>query len=115
MLENYGGFEIVALTGAYIAAAQKGITVLVDGFISSVAVLLAIKLQPEVKKWCEFSHQSQEKGHQAILEEIGVSTLLNLNMRLGEASGAAIALPIIQSACALHSNMATFEEASVSQ
>ena len=115
ILENYGGFEIAALTGAYIAAAQQGITILVDGFISSVAVLIAIKIQPEVKNWCEFSHQSSEKGHQNILKAINAKPIVNLNMRLGEASGAAVVLPLIQSACILHNNMATFEEASVSE
>jgi len=114
VLENYGGFEIAALTGAYIASAQQGISVLVDGFICSVAALVAIKLNPDVILWLEFSHKSAEKGHKFILKYLGVKPLLNLNMRLGEASGSAIALPILQSACALHKNMATFEEASVS-
>lgn len=108
-----GGFEIAALAGAYIAAAQRGIPSLVDGFITTAAALVACRLRPELTSWLLFSHQSAEKGHQRVLEHLGVRPLLSLDMRLGEASGAAVCLPIIDSALVLHANMATFEEAQV--
>lgn len=108
-----GGFEIAALAGAYIAAAQKGIPSLVDGFIATAAALVACRLRPELKDWLLFSHQSAEKGHRLVLEQLEVSPLLSLNMRLGEGSGAAVCLPVIDSALALHASMATFEEAEV--
>lgn len=113
VLQKVGGFEIAALAGAYIAAAQKGIPSLVDGFIATASALLACRLQPELKEWLLFSHQSAEKGHQRVLEALGVTPLLSLGMRLGEGSGAAVCMPIIDSALALHSAMATFEEAEV--
>lgn len=113
-LRYFGGFEIVALTGAYISCGQLGIPVLVDGFICSVAALLAIKLKPALKDWLIFSHQSHEPGHQVILQHLNCKPLLQLNMRLGEASGAATALPLLKIACAIHNNMATFEQASIS-
>jgi len=114
-LEYFGGFEIAALVGAYLAAAQSGLAILVDGFICSVAALVATRINPELKPWLIFSHQSQEQGHALILNELKAEPLLNLNMRLGEASGAAVALPLLRSACLLHQQMATFEQAQVSQ
>jgi len=114
VLQTFGGFEIAALTGAYLACAQQGIPILVDGFICSVAALVCIKIAPESKQWMCFSHQSAEPGHQIILSELAVTPLLKLNMRLGEASGAAVALATIQLALNLHNNMATFEQAAVS-
>jgi len=114
-LQYFGGFEIAAMVGAYIAAAQHKLPILVDGFICSVAALVAVRLNPELKPWLIFSHQSDEQGHQRILEALEVSPLLHLNLRLGEGSGAAVALPLLQSACLLHQKMATFEQAQVSQ
>ncbi|MDT8424387.1 MAG: nicotinate-nucleotide--dimethylbenzimidazole phosphoribosyltransferase [Methyloprofundus sp.] len=115
LLQHLGGFEIAALTGAYIAAAQQQLPILVDGFICSVAALLAVRINPNIKPWLIFAHCSQEQGHQRILEDMDAKPLLNLNMRLGEASGAALAIPLLRSACALHAQMATFEQAQVSQ
>jgi len=115
VLQIYGGFEIAALVGSYIACAQVGITILVDGFISTSAALIAIKLNPNVADWMEFAHQSAEQGHRLALKEMQAKPLLDLGMRLGEGSGAAVAIGIIKSACVLHSNMATFEEAGVSE
>lgn len=109
-----GGFEIIALTGAYIHAAQSGISILVDGFISSVAALCAVRINPSIKPYLFFSHLSAEQGHRIVLETLKQKPLLDLGMRLGEGSGAAIAATILQSACALHNDMATFEEAAVS-
>jgi nicotinate-nucleotide--dimethylbenzimidazole phosphoribosyltransferase len=112
-LRCVGGFEIVALTGAYIRAAQRGLPVLVDGFICSVAALCAVKIQPATAEWFFFSHVSAEHGHRAVLNELGQRALLDLDLRLGEGSGAAIAAPLMRTACALHNNMATFSEAAV--
>lgn len=108
-----GGFEIGALAGAYLAAAQAGLPVLVDGFICSAAALLAVRLNPGVRDWLLFAHASVESGHATILRALDARPLLTLDMRLGEASGAAAALPLIQLACALHAGMATFAEAGV--
>lgn len=114
MLRHVGGFEIAALTGAYLAAAQNGMPALVDGFISSVAALAAVRIQPDVRDWLMFAHTSAEPGHQRVLGALDAQPLLQLGMRLGEGSGAATAVPLLQLACALHNNMATFAEAGVS-
>ena len=108
-----GGFEIVALTGAYVRAAQCGLPVLVDGFISTVAALCAVCIQPEMNDYLFFSHISAEQGHQKVLENLQQEPLLDLGMRLGEGSGSAVAVSLLQSACVLHNQMATFEEAAV--
>lgn len=114
-LRRLGGFEIAALTGSYISCAQKGLPVLVDGFISSVAALVAVSINREVKEWLLFAHKSAEPGHIRVLEALEAQPLLNIGMRLGEGSGAAAALPLLRLACALHNNMATFAEAGVSE
>ena len=114
VLRVMGGFEIAALSAAYIRCGQLGIPVLVDGFITTVAALLAIKMNKGVEQWMVFSHCSAEAGHTKILAALGVKPLLNLEMRLGEASGAATVIPVIKHALALHNNMATFAEAEVS-
>ena len=108
-----GGFEIGALAGAYLAAAQAGLPVLVDGFICSAAALLAVRLNPGARDWMLFAHASAESGHAAILRALDAQPLLALDMRLGEASGAAAAIPLLRLACALHAGMATFAEAGV--
>ncbi len=113
-LASLGGFEIAALTGAILGCAARRIPVLVDGFIVSVAALVAVRQQPGVRGWLLFSHQSAEPGHRAVLEALDAEPLLNLGMRLGEGSGAAIAVPLLRSACALHNQMATFADAGVS-
>jgi len=114
-LQCLGGFEIAGLVGAYIACAQVGITVLVDGFISSVAALVAVNINPSIRPWLFFAHQSSEAGHAVVLKSMSADALLSLNMRLGEASGAALAVPLMRMACQLHSKMATFESAGVSE
>ncbi|WP_426437140.1 nicotinate-nucleotide--dimethylbenzimidazole phosphoribosyltransferase [Bradyrhizobium genosp. P] len=108
-----GGLEIVALGGAIIAAAQHRIPVLVDGFIVSVAALVAVRLNPSCRPFLIFSHRSAEQGHRLVLEALAARPLLDLDLRLGEGSGAALALPILRLACALHNKMATFAEAAV--
>jgi nicotinate-nucleotide--dimethylbenzimidazole phosphoribosyltransferase len=114
VLRHVGGFEIAALTGTYLAAAQNGIPVLVDGYISSVAALVAVRYNPSVGDWLLYAHASAEPGHGRVLAELEAQPLLNLGMRLGEGSGAATALPLLRLACALHNGMATFAEAAVS-
>lgn len=113
-LRHLGGFEIAALTGAYLAAAQNSLPIFVDGFISSVAALVAVRVNPGVADWLLFAHVSAEPGHQRVLEALDAQPLLQLGMRLGEGSGAAVAVPLLRLACALHNGMATFAEASVS-
>jgi len=114
-LITLGGFEIAALTGAYQTCAQKGLPVMIDGFISTTAALLAEHMNPGCKQWFFFSHNSAEPGHEKMLDTLEAKPLLDLGMRLGEGSGAATAIPLIQLACALHNNMATFAEAQVSE
>ncbi len=113
-LRRLGGFEIAALTGAYLACGHMGVPILVDGFISSVAALVATRLQPDTDQWLLYSHASAEPGHAAVLAALQAQPLLDLGMRLGEGSGAAIAIPLLRLACALHNDMATFAEAQVS-
>jgi nicotinate-nucleotide--dimethylbenzimidazole phosphoribosyltransferase len=114
VLASVGGLEIAALAGAIVAAAQRGAPVLVDGFIVSVAALLATRLNPTCRPWLIFSHRSAEQGHAVVLEALAARPVLDLNLRLGEGSGAATALAVVRLACALHNGMATFEEAAVS-
>lgn len=113
ILSAVGGLELAAMTGAYIRCAQLGLPIIVDGFISSVSALCAVRLNSAVRHWMLFGHQSAEYGHQRILAELQAQPLLKLNLRLGEASGAGAALGIIKLACALHNQMATFAEAAV--
>ena len=113
ILRHFGGFEIAALCGAYIACGQVGLPVLVDGFITSVAALLACELQPDLKDWLIFSHTSAELGHQTIMTAMDAEPILDLGLRLGEASGAGVAVPLLRMACELHNNMATFADAGV--
>ena len=108
-----GGLEIAAMTGAYIRCAQLGLPVVIDGFISSVSALLAVRLNPAVRQWMLFGHQSAEYGHRRLLEELQANPLLKLNLCLGEGSGAGAALGLIKLACSLHNNMATFAQAAV--
>jgi nicotinate-nucleotide--dimethylbenzimidazole phosphoribosyltransferase len=108
-----GGFEIAALVGAYLACAQEGIAVLVDGFICSVAALVAVRLNPSCRDWLLFGHRGAETGHRYLLETLQAEPLLDLGLRLGEASGAALAVPLVRLACQLHNGMATFAEAAV--
>ncbi|MGY8873223.1 MAG: nicotinate-nucleotide--dimethylbenzimidazole phosphoribosyltransferase [Pseudomonadales bacterium] len=114
-LQLLGGFEIAALTGAYLACAQEGVPAVVDGFICTVAALVACRINPKVSDWLILSHSSAEPAYVLLLEGFSAPTpLLNLELRLGEGSGAAIAVPLIRLACSLHHEMSTFEEAAVS-
>ena len=113
-LAALGGFEIAGLCGLVIGAARRCIPVVIDGFISSAAAMMAIKMKPEVRQYCFFGHLSREKGHAALMERFGEKPLLDLDMRLGEGTGAALAMAIIEAAVAMHNNMATFDSAGVS-
>jgi nicotinate-nucleotide--dimethylbenzimidazole phosphoribosyltransferase len=108
-----GGLEIAAISGAIIAAAQQRIPLLIDGFIVSVAALAAVRLNPSCRPYLIFSHRSAEQGHRIVLDALDARPLLDLDLRLGEGSGAALALPLVRSACLLHNGMATFAEAAV--
>ncbi len=114
VLRCVGGFEIAALVGAYISSAQQKTPVLVDGFICTAAALLACEINASCRAWMLFAHQSAEPAHVKALEKLNAKPLLKLEMRLGEGSGAAVAVPIIKSALSLHANMATFATAGVS-
>ncbi len=113
-LRRLGGLEIAALAGAYLAAARRGVPALVDGYICTVAALLACRLNPGVRDWLAFAHCSAEPGHRHLLDALRARPLLELGMRLGEGSGAAAAVPLLRAACQLHNRMATFDEAGVS-
>ncbi|MBE5315197.1 MAG: nicotinate-nucleotide--dimethylbenzimidazole phosphoribosyltransferase [Xanthomonadales bacterium] len=115
ILRAFAGFELAALCGAYIAAARAGLPVLVDGFIATAAALCAVHLNSEVRPWLLFAHCSEEQGHARLLQALHAKPLLDLGLRLGEASGAAVAVPLLRLACELHAGMATFAEAGVSE
>ncbi len=114
-LAALGGLEIATMVGAVLQAAQQRRVVLVDGFIATSAVLVAHALQPLVLQRCVFAHRSGERGHEFMLQHLGVQALLDLGLRLGEGSGAALAWPLLQSACAILREMASFESAGVSE
>lgn len=113
LLRRLGGFELAALAGAFVAAAQRGLPILVDGFVVTASALAAVRLQPEVRHWMLFSHRSAEPGHRRMLDALDADPLLDLGLRLGEGTGAAAAVPLLRLACALQREMATFDEAGV--
>jgi nicotinate-nucleotide--dimethylbenzimidazole phosphoribosyltransferase len=115
ILRRLGGFEIAALAGAYVRCAQLGLPAMIDGFIATAAALIARRLRPGAEAWWLFSHRSREPGHAALLAALDARPLLDLGMRLGEGSGAAMAVPVLRLACELHGRMATFAEAGVSE
>jgi nicotinate-nucleotide--dimethylbenzimidazole phosphoribosyltransferase len=113
VLAAFGGFEIAMMVGSYLQAAESGMLIMVDGFIAGTALLVACKLYPQVLDYCVFSHVSHEQGHQALLGQFNARALLNLDLRLGEGSGIALAYPLLQSAVVFLNEMATFDEAGV--
>ena len=113
VLTTFGGFEIAMMVGAYLKAAESGMLIMIDGFIAGTALLVACKLYPQVLDYCVFSHVSSEQGHQALLDQFNAKPLLNLDLRLGEGSGIALAYPLLQSAVVFLNEMATFDEAGV--
>jgi nicotinate-nucleotide--dimethylbenzimidazole phosphoribosyltransferase len=114
ILQHVGGFEIAMMTGAFLQAAEARMLILVDGFIATAALLLARLIREDTKDFCFFSHTSGENGHARMLEYLDAEPLLNLGMRLGEGTGAAMAYPLIQSSIRFLREMASFETAGVS-
>lgn len=115
VLSTFGGFEIAMMVGAYLQAAELKMLILVDGFIATAALLVAVKLYPNLLDYCIFTHQSQEKGHQKLLQALKAQPLCHLEMRLGEGTGIAVTFPIIIAAVNFLNEMASFETAGVSK
>ena len=115
VLAKVGGFEIAGLAGVILGAAQARRPILIDGFISGAAALIAAGFQPRARDYLIASHRSQEPGHRIMLEHLGIQPVLDLDLRLGEGTGAALAMPIVEAACKIFNEMATFEEAGVSE
>ncbi|MDA1279657.1 MAG: nicotinate-nucleotide--dimethylbenzimidazole phosphoribosyltransferase [Chloroflexi bacterium] len=114
VLSRVGGYEIGLLVGVILGSAREKIAVVIDGFISTSAALLAAAISPAATQYMIASHRSVEPGHILALEHLGLKPAIDLDMRLGEASGAVLAMPIIESAVRLHNEMVTFEEAQIS-
>lgn len=115
VLAHFGGFEIAMMAGAMLAAAQAGLVVLVDGFICGAAALTAARLQPAFLDYAVFCHASAEAGHRVQMEALAAAPLIDLGLRLGEGTGAAVAWPLLRAACAFLNEMASFESAGVSE
>jgi len=115
VLSKVGGFEIGGLAGAILAAAAHRIPVLVDGFISTAAAMIAISLCPIARHYLISAHASMELGHRRMLEWLQIEPLLDLDLRLGEGTGAVLAMPLVEAACKILAEMATFDEAGVSE
>ena len=114
-MSEVGGYEIAALTGAILQAASQRIAVVLDGFITGVAALAAVEMAPAARDYLIASHRSPEPGHRLILDRLQLEPLLDCRMRLGEASGAVLAFPLLESACALLSEVRTFREAGIEE
>jgi nicotinate-nucleotide--dimethylbenzimidazole phosphoribosyltransferase len=115
LLTEFGGYEIAMLVGAVLGAAARHHLVLIDGFTVTVAAAIAARIEPRALDYCVFGHCSAEHAHRALLAHLGVEPLLDLGMRLGEGSGAALALSVVRAAVDLFTRMATFEGAGVSE
>jgi len=114
ILQHFGGFEIAMMTGAFVEAAAQKMIIVVDGFITTAALLLAQLINKQAMDYCIFAHTSHEKGHETMLRYLHAEPLLQLDMRLGEGTGAALAIPLVQSAVLFLNEMASFETAGVS-
>jgi nicotinate-nucleotide--dimethylbenzimidazole phosphoribosyltransferase len=115
VLSKVGGFEIGGLAGVILASASKSVPIVIDGFISGVAALIAYCLKPEIKDYMIAAHCSVERGHRLVLEYMGLKPLLDLDMRLGEGTGAALGMSIVDASIKILTEMATFQSASVSE
>jgi nicotinate-nucleotide--dimethylbenzimidazole phosphoribosyltransferase len=114
VLSTFGGFEIAMMAGAMLGAAQQKSVLLIDGFIATTALLVASKLQADILHYCVFTHCSGEAGHRQLLGYLGATPLLDIGLRLGEGTGAALAYPLVQAAVNFLNEMASFESAGVS-
>jgi nicotinate-nucleotide--dimethylbenzimidazole phosphoribosyltransferase len=115
VLTKVGGFEIGGLAGVMLGAASKQVPVMVDGFISTAAAMIAVTLAPQCKEYLIAAHRSKENGHALMLEWLGIKPLLDFDLRLGEGTGAALGISMAEAACKVLSEMATFGEAGVSE
>jgi len=115
VLTKVGGLEIGGLAGLMLGAAAARIPVVLDGFIAGAAALIAAGLQPRCKEYLIASHRSVEQGHQAILDHLGLKPLFDLDLRLGEGTGACLGMSLVFSAIKIFTEMATFDEAGVSE
>lgn len=113
VLSEVGGFEIVQIVGAILGAVEENTPVLIDGFIVSSAAYVATKINPDCRDFFIFAHQSHETGHKILLEDMNAQPLLDLSLRLGEGTGAALAMPLLKVAAEFYNNMASFESAGV--
>ncbi len=113
ILRCLGGFEIVQMVGAMLATAEQKKIILVDGFIATAAALVAQRISPAVIDYMVFCHQSNEQGHQRMIRHMGGKPLLNLGLRLGEGTGAALAIPLLKAAASFYNDMASFADAGV--
>jgi len=114
-LTEFGGFEMVMMAGALLGAAERGMTLLIDGFIATASLLAASRIAPNIRDYCVFCHRSAEPGHLAQLRDLGGEPLIDIGMRLGEGTGASVAYPVVRSALVFLNEMASFESAGVSQ
>jgi nicotinate-nucleotide--dimethylbenzimidazole phosphoribosyltransferase len=114
VLAEYGGFEIAMMAGAMLGAAERGMVLLIDGFIVTAALLAAHAINPALLPYCVFAHRSQEAGHRVQLAHLKAEPLMDLDLRLGEGTGAALAFPLVQAAVNFLAEMASFESAGVS-
>jgi len=114
VLSKVGGLEIAALAGVILGAAARRVPVLIDGFITSAAALIAFKLQPKARDYMIASHLSGEQGHRLMLELLGLTPVIHLNMRLGEGTGAVLTMHLVEAATKVIREMASFGEAGVS-
>ena len=114
VLAEFGGFEVAMMTGAMLGAAERGMTLLIDGFIVTSALLVASRIAPAIRDYCIFCHHSAEPGHVAQLNELKADPLIDLGLRLGEGTGVALAWPLVQAAVSFLNEMASFESAGVS-
>jgi nicotinate-nucleotide--dimethylbenzimidazole phosphoribosyltransferase len=115
VLAALGGFEIAGLVGVVLAAAARRVPVVLDGFIATAAALVAVRLRPPAREYLVAAHRSAEPGHRRLLETLGLAPYLDLGMRLGEGTGAALGIALLRAALACYAEMATFEDAGVSE
>ena len=113
ILRQVGGFEIVQMVGAFLASAKHNTPVIVDGFIATSAAYIATKIDPSCREYMIFAHQSHESGHKFMLQELAATPLFDLSLRLGEGTGAVLAVALIRSSVEFYNNMASFEDAGV--